>query len=106
MRKPKQRNRNRQKGSWDERIKSLQVGDEIGATRVVWKTHYLDKERERVYLFIGINKKGKFKVHRADSSVILQAYSGKMSTLKEAILACFDLMKKEVKLKHKAFRYE
>jgi len=86
-------------------INDIHLNDEVGGTRVVFILAYPNKELSKVFNFVGIDPKGTYRLFRHDSSGELYSTDMEGSNLKDLILEVLELMKEEIKLKHKPFTY-
>jgi hypothetical protein len=83
-------------------INDINLNDEIGHTRVVWQQQFFNKNFNRIFYHIGINKKGYFRIYRSDSSGLLMNWGEKhYDKLSFAILAILNnSIKVECRMKH------
>lgn len=82
-------------------INDIKLNDEIAGTKVVFILAYANKDKSKVFNFIGIDKEGTYRLFRHDPSGELYATDMEGTELKELILEAIELMKGEIKLKHK-----
>lgn len=91
--------------NWDRHIASLRVGDyTTEGAKIVFKTHFLDKKKERIHLMVAINQRSKFEILRDDSSEGFYKFDKEFKNIKKAILEIIKMIKKECKLNHKKIK--